>query len=122
VRPFLGLPDLEQVHPGASIAHLERQGSSENLINSQPASEGRLNKGKFFFEIGAELIVYGRTEPDAAVWLNEKGIKLNPDGTFSLRFALPDGEIPLKFIAQSSDAVEQRHIYTRVEREKTMNG
>ena len=68
-----------------------------------------------------ELVVHGRTEPDATVWLNQKGIKLNPDGTFSLRYALADGEIPLKFIAQSSDGVEQRHINTRVERERTIS-
>ena len=100
---------------------LENKGASENLFSSQSgASEGRLNKRKFFFEIWTELIVHGRTEPDAAVWLNQKGIKLNPDGTFSLRYALPDGEIPFKFIAQSSDGVEQRHINTSVERERTI--
>ena len=75
---------------------------------------------KFFFEVWMELIVHGRTEPDATVSLEQKGIKLNPDGTFSLQYALPDGEIPLKFIARSSDGIEQRHIYTRVEREKTI--
>jgi hypothetical protein len=37
-----------------------------------------------------------------------------------LHYALPDCEIPFKFIAQSSDGVEQRHIQTRVEREKTV--
>ena len=99
----------------------ENKGASEILSSIQPgASEGRLNKRKFFFEIWTELIVHGRTEPDATVWLNQKGIKLNPDGTFSLRYALPDGEIPLKFIAQSSDGIEQRHIDTGVEREKTI--
>ncbi len=119
VRPIMTSFDLiKHTHPGAS--QMGEKGASENLFSSQGASEGRLNKRKFFFEIWTELIVYGRTEHDAAVWLNQKGIKLNPDGTFSLRYALPDGEIPLKFIAQSSDGVEQRHIYTRVEREKTI--
>jgi len=100
----------------------EQPGASENLMSAQTGggSEVRLAKRKFFFEIWTELLVYGRTESDAVVKLNEKGVKLNPDGTFSLRYALPDGEIPLKFIAQSSDGVEQRHINTRVEREKTV--
>jgi len=129
VRSFITFPDLMQrTHPGAS----EQKGASESLVYSQTgasdslghsdtaASEGRLNKRKFFFEIWAEVIVHGRTEPDATVRLNEKGVTLNPDGTFTLRYSLPDGNIPLKFIAQSSDGLEQRHIYTRVEREKTI--
>ncbi|MDE1919958.1 MAG: DUF4912 domain-containing protein [Candidatus Omnitrophica bacterium] len=111
---------IRRTHPGASERTLtEKQGASEKFLGLQ-GSEGRLNKRKFFFEIATELIVHGRTEPDAAVWLNQQGIKLNPDGTFSLRYALPDGEVPLKFVAQSSDGVEQRHINTRVEREKTV--
>ena len=123
VRPLMTDPDLiKRAHPGASMGLIEKKGASENLFSSQAfASEGRLNKRKFFFEIWTELIVYGRTEPDAAVWLNQKEIKLNPDGTFSLRYALPDGEIPFKFIAQSSDGVEQRHINTSVERERTIS-
>jgi hypothetical protein len=122
VRPFIIDPDLiKRTHPG-SIGLMEKKGASENLLSSQAlASEGRLNKRKFFFEVLTELIVYGRTEPDAAVWLNQKGIKLNPDGTFSLRYALTDGEIPLQFLAQSSDGVEQRHINTSVERERTIS-
>ena len=131
VRLLLRYPDLiGRTHPGASLGLLKNKGASETLSSPQVgakgavggpgASEGRLNKRKFFFEIWSELIVYGRTEPDAKLWLNQKGIKLNPDGTFSLRYALPDGEVPLKFIAQSSDDIEQRCIDTRVEREKTI--
>ncbi|MEI7998555.1 MAG: DUF4912 domain-containing protein [Candidatus Omnitrophota bacterium] len=112
---------LKHSHP---LGDSEGKGASENLVGPQSdsgASEGRLAQRKFFFEIWAELTVYGRTEHDAAVWLNEKGIKLNSDGTFTLRYALPDGEVPLKFIAQSSDGVEQRHILTGVQREKTIS-
>jgi len=133
VKPFITAFDLlGKIHPAGSVGLLDRQGASENLLESKSperkvalihqggGSEGRLNKRQFFFEVWTELIVHGRTEPDATVLLNQKNIKLNADGTFTLRYALPDGEIPLKFIAQSSDAVEQRHIYTRVEREKTI--
>jgi hypothetical protein len=122
VHPFMAIPDLiKKVHPGASMGLAEQKGASESLFSPQPgASEGRLKKRGFFFEIWTELIVHGRTEPDATVWLNQKGVKLNPDGTFSLRYALADGEIPLKFIAQSSDEVEQRHINTGVERARTI--
>ena len=122
VQPVLRDPDLlKQMHQGASKGLLENKGASENLFNIQSgASEGRLNNRKFFFEIWAELIVHGRTEPDATVSLNKKEIKLNPDGTFTLRYSLPDGKIPLGFIAQSSDGFEQRQITTQVDREKTI--
>lgn len=118
VRPLLTFPDLiKHTHTGAS----ENKAGPESLSSfKNSASDVRLNKRKFFFEIWAEVIVYGRTEANATVTLNQKGVKLNPDGTFSMRYALPDGEIPFKFIAQSSDGIEQRHIYTRVEREKTI--
>jgi len=123
VNPILTRHDLiRRTHPGASMGFEESMGASESLSSPQSgASEGRLSTRKFFFEIWTELIVHGRTEPDATVWLNSNGVKLNPDGTFTLRYGLPDGEIPLKFIAQASDGMEQRHIYTRVEREKTIS-
>ncbi|MFA5388396.1 MAG: DUF4912 domain-containing protein [Candidatus Omnitrophota bacterium] len=91
-------------------------GASENL--GQGASEfvqpGK--KRKFFFEIGAELIVYGRTEPDAEVRLGDKKVELKSDGTFSMRFSLPDGKIGLPFIAASNDKIETRKISTTVNR------
>lgn len=91
-------------------------GASESF---QGASEQNAKGRKFFFELGTELIVYGRTEPDAQVWWGEKKITLRSDGTFGMRLALPDGRIPLGFTAESGDKVEQREISTGVEREKT---
>jgi len=93
-------------------------GGSENFQGG--ASEFVQQPGKkrsFFFEIGAELIVYGRTEPDAEVKLGDKKVDLRPDGTFSMRFALPDGQIPLPFTAASKDKIETRKITTQVKRE-----
>lgn len=89
-------------------------GASESL--NQAASEFIKPSRKFFFEIGTELIVYGRTEPDAEVWLGNKKINLHKDGTFSMRFALPDGKIPLDFTAISKNKLEQRKISAIVER------
>ena len=91
--------------------------ASESLVKG--ASEREKRQRKFFFEIGTELIVYGRTEPDAEVFLGDKKIKLRSDGTFTLRFALPDGKIPLDFVAISNDKVDRREIQTSVERTMT---
>ncbi|MBF0503656.1 MAG: DUF4912 domain-containing protein [Candidatus Omnitrophica bacterium] len=123
VRPRFTYPDiLKRAYPGSSMGASENSGGASESLSGLKAgggSEERLKSRKFFFEIWSELIVYGRTETDAIVLLNQKGVKLNPDGTFSVRYSLPDGGIPFEFIAQSSDGVEERHILTRVEREKT---
>jgi len=72
-------------------------------------------KGRAFrLWVATELILYGGTEPDARVTVQGKEVKLRPDGTFSLRFALPDGKIDLPVTAASSDGVEERTIETDV--------
>jgi len=110
-RLFLGASEELALFGGAS-----EFGASERL----GASVREDIKRKFFFEIGTELIVYGRTEPDAAVSLGNKNIPLRGDGTFSLRFALPDGgKIPLDFTARSKDKIDTRKIITGVDRKFT---
>jgi uncharacterized protein len=71
---------------------------------------------KFFFEINAELIVYGRTEPSARVTLQGEPVKLRPDGTFTMRYNLPDSRQIIPAVAQSADGVEERTIVLAVER------
>ncbi len=77
-------------------------------------------KGKsrsFWLVVDCELIVYGATEPDATVYVQGKKIKLRHDGTFTMRYGLPDGKqvIPVKAI--SSDNEEERTITPIVTRE-----
>jgi hypothetical protein len=74
----------------------------------------------FWFVLDCELIVYGATEPDAKVTMQGKEVKLRPDGTFSLRYALPDGKIVLDAVATSADGVEERKIIPVVERNTTV--
>lgn len=64
--------------------------------------------------IATELILYGATEPDARLTIQGKEIPLRGDGTFSLRFALPDGKIDIPVTAVSADQVEERTIETAV--------
>jgi len=74
-------------------------------------------KRAFWLRVDCELIVYGATEPDAKVTVQGKPISLRPDGTFTLRFALPDGKqiIPVK--AVSADKIDERTITPIVNRE-----
>lgn len=69
---------------------------------------GMERKKSFWFNVNAELIIYGATEPDAAVTIAGRKIKLRPDGTFSFRFALPDGNYDLPAVAVSADGDDTR--------------
>ncbi len=71
---------------------------------------------KFWFQIDAELIVYGATEPSARVTLQGEPVKLRPDGTFTMRFSLPDSRQIIPAVAASADGVEERTIVLAVER------
>lgn len=71
---------------------------------------------KFFFEIDAELIVYGKTDPTAHVTLQNEPVKLRPDGTFTMLFSLPDSRQIIPAVATSADGVEERTIVLAVER------
>ncbi len=72
---------------------------------------------KFWLIVNTELIVYGATEPDAKVKVQGKAIKLRPDGTFTLRFALPDGKQVIPVEANSADDIDYRVITPIVTRE-----
>lgn len=71
--------------------------SSVELIQTPPAAQG------FWLNVNAELILYGATEPGAQVVLGGQAIPLRPDGTFSCRFAFPDGFYPLAVSALSQE-------------------
>lgn len=75
--------------------------SSLEAIPEQPAR-------KFWFKVNAELIIYGSTEPTARVAIGGRPIKLREDGSFSYRFALPDGQYELPVVAISADNVDRR--------------
>jgi len=74
-------------------------------------------KRGFWMVVNTELIVYGATEPDAQVTVQGRPITLRPDGTFSLRFALPDGRQVIPVKAVSSDGLEERSITPIVNKE-----
>jgi hypothetical protein len=71
----------------------------------------------FWFNVNAELIIYGATEPSAKVTLGGHEIKLRSDGTFSFRFALPDGKYDLPAVAVSADRTDGRAAELKFSRE-----
>jgi hypothetical protein len=71
----------------------------------------------FWLEVNCELIVYGATEPDAKLSVQNRPVALRKDGTFTLRFALPDGKQVIPVKAVSKDGLEERSVTPIVNRE-----
>ncbi len=76
----------------------------------------------FWFNVNAELVVYGATEPGAQVSIGGRPIRLRPDGTFTFRFALPDGEYMLPTQAVSADGTDTRRAALQFIRQTTYEG
>lgn len=71
---------------------------------------------EFNFKVDTELIVHGEAEPDAHVTLRGEPIHLRNDGTFAVRFSLPESRHVLPVVASSSDGAQQRTIVLAVDR------
>jgi hypothetical protein len=76
-------------------------GEVENVSSPMAAAE-QPPKG-FWFNLNAELVIYGATEPDASVTIGGQPVSLRPDGTFSCRLSLPDGDYALTVSAISAE-------------------
>jgi hypothetical protein len=101
------------------LAHgISSPGVSSFGISSLSSPFGGVEQSKgFWFNVNAELIIYGATEPDAKVTLGGHEIKLRPDGSFSYRFALPDGKYDLPAVAVSADNTDARAANLKFSRE-----
>lgn len=99
-RPFPAAPGSPEVPFGRGAGGAE--------VPSSGALPAPGAARRFWFNINAELIVYGATEPDATVRVDGQPVALRPDGSFTLRFALPDGEYELEAVATAADGAEQR--------------
>ena len=108
---------LQQELYSAAAAQFSLPSSWSGAVSSFSSPLGGMERRKgFWFNVNAELIIYGATEPDAEVTIGGRVIRLRPDGTFSFRFALPDGEYHLPAIATSNDKTDSRSAELRFSR------
>jgi hypothetical protein len=78
-------------------------------------------KQAFSFDVDAEMIVFGSTQPDSHVMLAGEPVKVRPDGTFTIRMSMKDGRQVMPVVSCSSDGMQQQTIILAVERNtKTM--
>ncbi len=88
------------------IKRLEAEMSSGGVSSLSSPAPYAPKERKFWMVVNTELIVYGATESDAHVTVQGQPIELRPDGTFTLRFALPEGTQYIPVAAQSADGID----------------
>ena len=64
-------------------------------FSSQDVLPAPAEQPGFWLNVNAELVIYGATDPTSTVTIAGRRIRLRPDGSFSYRFALPDGSYSL---------------------------
>jgi hypothetical protein len=94
------LTSEESLIPGSAPPALDLLAFREE-VGGISSPSGGLRQHGFWFNVNAELVIYGGTEPGASVTFDGVPIELRPDGTFSCRFALPDGNYELALAAMS---------------------
>jgi hypothetical protein len=104
--------DLEELFE----ERLRRPLNSSTLTQFVAQVNGYRKHPSFNFEIDAELIVFGTTEPDAQVTLHGEPIEVRSDGSFTVRYSLPNCRQVIPAVARSGDGLEQRTIVLAVER------
>lgn len=131
---LLKLSGVEQIGQGSfDIAKLMRERWEEIVSLSLPSSfsvggasswrkapggeEAAAKAKTFWLKADTELIVYGATEPDAHLTVQGQTVSLRPDGSFSLRFYLPDGDQEYPIEATSADGTMKKKITFAVRRE-----
>ncbi|MCC9602576.1 DUF4912 domain-containing protein [Stieleria sp. JC731] len=95
---------------------LHRAMPSRNGAMSSSADPTLLRQSKLPFEVDAELIVFGKTSAGSSVSLGGRPVKLQSDGTFTVRMKLPDKRQVLPVTAESRDGMRQRTTVIAVER------
>ncbi len=101
------------------LSEIEACGGASGELAKVPDSAGRRD---FWFRVNAEVILHGSTEPDARVTIAGRPVALRPDGSFSFRFAFPDGNFRLPIEAVSADGLDGRKAAVRFLRATTLEG
>ncbi len=97
---------------GALSSHSLSSGSlSSHALSSGALSSSSVPAVKkdvaFPFVVNTEMVLYGRTDPLATLYVQGLAKKVNPDGTFSVRFSIPEGQhaISIKAVLPSGEEV-----------------
>ncbi|MGO8764852.1 MAG: DUF4912 domain-containing protein [Limisphaerales bacterium] len=122
-RVWMGSMEITELIRRRLAQEISSMGISSFGVSSFSSPLGGVEKKKgFWFNVNAELIIYGATEPDAKVSLGGHEIRLRPDGSFSYRFSLPDGKYDLPAVAISADGTDGRAAELKFSRDTQYRG
>jgi hypothetical protein len=122
-RVWMGSLEITELIRRRLSQEISSFGVSSFGVSSFSSPFGGIEKQKgFWFNVNAELIIYGATEPDAKVTLGGNQIKLRPDGSFTYRFSLPDGKYDLPAVAVSADGTDARAAELKFSRSTEYHG
>ena len=104
--------DLKEVFEERLHRAMPTRGSQGQTV----ADPTLLRQSRLPFDVDAELIVFGKTASGSTVSLGGRPVKLQTDGTFTVRMKLPDKRQVLPVTAESRDGLRQRTTVIAVER------
>jgi hypothetical protein len=113
-RMLLAAATADSGQTPRDLDDMQRRSNKDTPFGSGAVLPGKLKK--FFFDLDAQLIVVGRTDPTATVTLNNEPVKISPDGTFAQRYSLPDSRQIIPAVATSADGMEEQTIVLAIER------
>jgi len=67
-------------------------------------------------ELEVDVVIYGKTLPDAQLTIKNEPVLLLPDGKFTFRFQLPEKRQVYPIVAVSSDGIESQTTILAIER------
>ena len=70
----------------------------------------------FHFEVDAALVVYGAAEQGVRLSVRGTPVRVQTDGTFMMRFSLPNRRQVIPIVARNLEGLEQRTVIIAVER------
>ncbi|MGL4593338.1 MAG: DUF4912 domain-containing protein [Thermoguttaceae bacterium] len=122
--------DLDRVYKwsgGSSQSELRRvfeeqlgRSMSAPLLSQYRASQQGIShiksKRNFLFDVNADLLIHGKTDPNVQVTIRNEPIDVAEDGTFCVRFSLPEKRHIFPMEAEGSDNVEMQRVVLTVER------
>jgi hypothetical protein len=105
------------LQPGAPVpVGINAESSDAVPTPASPTPNG------FWMRVNAEVVLHGSTEPDAQVSIAGRPVRLRPDGSFTFRFALPDGDFTLPVVAVSGTGTDARAAEVRFVRQTRLSG
>lgn len=96
---------------------LKRPMSIPLLSRFGPRTHGNeKTRRNFSFQLDADLVIHGKTDPSVQISIRDEPIRLSPDGAFSVRFALSEKRQLFPINAASSDGVETQTVILSIDR------